>query len=188
MPSPLGHALAGIAAGWLVAGRLAPGLHATLFVPGSIRRLGLAASYEVSGVAMEAAALGLAGAAPDLDLLAGTHSTYTHSIGAVAIVYAVAFWFTKRPRVALACAAAWASHLVLDWLGSDSSPPIGIMALWPLSDAYSQSTLHVFDAISRRYWLPREFIAGNVRAAAKEVLLLAPVTWAAYASAVIRRR
>jgi len=79
--------------------------------------------------------------------------------------------------VAVGIAAAWSSHILLDWLGSDTSPPTGIMALWPFKDGFYQSSLFLFDAISRRYWLPQEFIWGNLRAAVKEALILGPIVW-----------
>jgi hypothetical protein len=119
---------------------------------------------------------------PDLDIFAGAHRMYAHSIGATIIVLLVArlalgpaHW-----RLAIALAAAWGSHVLLDWLGNDTSWPIGLMALWPFSDAYSQSPLHLFDAVSRRYWLPQEFIWDNLRAALKEVAILGPPAWAAF--------
>lgn len=154
MPSPVGHAIGAAAAGWLVAGGR-PSWRST-------------------------ATLVAVGLAPDLDLLVGSHSTYTHSLGAVAIVTAIAWAVTRDLRWALAIGAAWASHVLLDWLGSDTSYPIGIMALWPFSTAHYQSSLYVFDAISRRYWLPEQFIWGNVRAAAREVAILFPVLALAY--------
>jgi hypothetical protein len=154
MPSPLGHALGAAAAGWALEGRR-PSLRTTaVFV-----------------------AVGLA---PDLDLLFGTHSTYTHSIGAVAIAAGLAWLLTRDARLTAAVAAAWGSHLVLDWLGSDSRDPIGIMALWPFSTAHYQSDLYVFDAISRRYWMPEQFIWGNVRAAAREAMILLPTAAGVY--------
>ncbi len=82
--------------------------------------------------------------------------------------------------MAAAIAAAWASHLLLDWLGSDTSPPIGIMALWPFSREHYQSSFYVFDAISRRYWLPEQFVWSNLKAALKEVLILGPVAGISY--------
>ena len=85
--------------------------------------------------------------------------------------------------VALAVAAAYASHTLLDWLGSDTSPPIGIMALWPFSRDYYESRLHVFMAISRRYWLP-EFWTYNLRALARELAILLPLV----AAVVLLRR
>ena len=152
MPSPVGHALAGVAAAWLSGARLT-------------RRQ------------TEITLFGAAAIAPDLDLLAGTHSTYTHSIGAVALalLLTLAVVGGKHWRIALGVAVAWSSHIALDWLGSDTSPPIGIMALWPFDDGYYQSSLLVFDAISRRYWLPDQFIWGNLRAASKEVIVLGPL-------------
>jgi hypothetical protein len=139
---------------------------------------------------LEALLFGAVAVAPDLDLLVGAHSTYTHSIGAVIVVTLVTLAMTRGrwPRIALGIAAAWSSHILLDWLGSDTSPPIGIMALWPFSDGYYQSSLLVFDAISRRYWLPQEFIWGNLRAALKELLILGPIAWLAFWRRDCRRR
>ena len=64
--------------------------------------------------------------------------------------------------------------MLLDWLGSDTTPPVGVLALWPFTRDYYESTLHVFRAISRRYWLP-EFWVLNAHAAARELLILAPI-------------
>jgi len=127
------------------------------------------------------------GAAPDLDLLAGTHSTYTHSIGAVAFVVLAALGWTRgrRPLLALACGAAVASHILLDWLGSDTTPPIGIMALWPLTREFYQSSLFVFETISRQWWLP-QFYVWNARAALREIAILLPI--AAIVGAVRKTR
>jgi membrane-bound metal-dependent hydrolase YbcI (DUF457 family) len=158
MPSPIGHALAGIAAGWIVA------------PPPRDRRamLGRAAGY------------GLVAASPDLDLLVGAHSGPTHGLGAALIAGAIAWLFLRSSRsghavrIALAIAAAYASHTLLDWLGTDTSPPIGIMALWPFSGGYFESPCHVFMAISRRYWL-REFWVYNLRALAWELIILLPI-------------
>jgi membrane-bound metal-dependent hydrolase YbcI (DUF457 family) len=181
MPSPLGHALAGVSAAWLVGGRLPRSLHGTLFLPFTGRAS--PPSVEVSGRAIEVALFAAVGVAPDLDLLIGAHSTYTHSIGAILVVslLALARLGTRHWRIALAVGAAWASHVLLDWLGSDTSPPIGIMALWPFTSGYYQSSLNLFDAISRRYWLPDQFIIGNLRAALQELIILGPLAWAAYA-------
>ena len=149
MPSPIGHALGAAAAGWAL-DRQRP----------SARRTALLVAV---------------GLAPDLDLLIGTHSTYTHSLGAVGLATVIAWFVTRDARLTAAVAAAWASHLLLDWLGSDSRDPIGIMALWPWSTEHYQSDLYVFDAISRRYWMPEHFIWGNLRAAFREVAILLPL-------------
>jgi membrane-bound metal-dependent hydrolase YbcI (DUF457 family) len=159
VPSPLAHALAAVAAGWMVdppprGDRTAAWKRVALFAA--------------------------AGVAPDLDLIVGAHSGPAHGLGAAAIAGMVA-WLCLRGigwrrggTTACAIALAYASHTLLDWLGTDSSPPIGIMALWPVSRDYYESHLHVFRAISRRYWLP-EFWASNARALAGELAILLPL-------------
>ena len=144
---------------------------------------------------MRVAIFALAATAPDLDLLVGAHSGPTHGLGA-AVVAGVVAWVCSAglqasqfghddagkaglkastpARLALAVAAAYASHTLLDWLGSDTSAPIGIMALWPFSRDYYESRLHVFMAISRRYWLP-DFWTYNLRALARELAILVPL-------------
>jgi inner membrane protein len=139
--------------------------------------------------AVEPIIFGAVAAAPDLDLLIGLHRMYVHSIGATVAVLIVAR-LALGPgqwRLALAVAAAWGSHLVLDWLGNDTSAPYGLMALWPFTDAYYQSSLHLFDAVSRRYWLPQEFIWHNLAAALKEVVVVGPFALASYLLARWRR-
>ena len=159
MPSPIGHALGGIAAGAAVSGR-AGWVSLALFA--------------------------VAGAAPDVDfLLPIPHRGPTHSIGSALLVGLVA-WLAlawRRPpaatgrsplRAGLAVAAAWGSHALLDWLGADSSTPRGLMALWPLTTSYYVSGLDVFDNVSRRYWLPG-FWRTNLVAVVRETLLVGPV-------------
>lgn len=157
--------IAGVAAGWLVAG--AP--------PPRVRW-------------REAAFFAAVAAAPDLDLLVGAHSGPTHSVGAGMLVGIVAFVVHRRwkraslaalpPAVfALSCAAAYMSHVLLDWLSSDTTAPIGVMALWPLTRAHYESDLHLFLAISRRYHQGWPFIVQNGIAFARELLILVPALW-----------
>jgi membrane-bound metal-dependent hydrolase YbcI (DUF457 family) len=128
------------------------------------------------------------GMAADLDLLVGAHRAYSHSLGAciVILLAAMALTPTPEPRVltGVACAAAYASHLLLDWVGSDTSVPIGIMALWPFSSDYCQSPFVWFLSTERRYWLP-QFWGVNLRAAVREIGTLLPLAAAIY---WIRRR
>jgi hypothetical protein len=86
----------------------------------------------------------------------------------------------RNLRWASALSAAWASHVLLDWLGTDTTPPIGEMALWPLTRTYYESGLHLFPAISRRYWLS-EFWMYNLEALAIELAILAPIAGAVVA-------
>ena len=164
MPSPVGHTFAGLAAAFLTnsfarAPRLPPA---------------------VVGACVAVAV------APDLDLLfGGAHRAYTHSVGAVALVAAVS-WLIARASAfpagaaAAAMAAACASHPLLDWLSRDTRPPRGLTVLWPFSSSYFISGADWFGEVSRRYWLPGEFIWGNLRAAAWETLLLLPIALAAW--------
>ena len=156
MPGPIGHALAGMAAGCAVAGP-----RTALAWPGR-RRLALFA---------------LLGMLPDVDLLFGLHSMYTHSLGAAVLVGAAAALAGGRVdlRLGAAAAAACGSHVLLDWLGADDAAPYGIMALWPLSDAYLLSDRRWFPAVCREYaeascWLR------NARGLVRELALLLPVT------------
>ena len=71
-------------------------------------------------------------------------------------------------------ALAWSSHIVFDWLGSDDTPPLGVMAFWPLNSQFYFANAFIFEAISRRYWLPN-FVPHNVWAITKEILMLGPI-------------
>ena len=166
MPSPVGHVLAAVTVGCLVQRTMAGG--------------------RLSG--REVMLFGALGVAPDLDLLFGMHSGPTHGIGAAVLATSLA-WLplhlartsADRRRFALACALAYASHILLDWLGTDSSPPIGIMALWPFSQAYFESSLHVFPAVSRRVSQPELFWSQNLRALVWEAVILGPLAAGVFA-------
>jgi LexA-binding, inner membrane-associated putative hydrolase len=124
-------------------------------------------------------------ALPDIDVLFGSHRGPTHSLGAALLVAAcAAAWARQRRmpalRIGTACGVAYSSHLLLDWLGKDTAPPFGIMALWPWSSAYYSSGANLFLEISRRYWNAGEFIAGNLRSVAWELILLAPIALLCY--------
>jgi inner membrane protein len=176
MPSPMGHALAGLAAGWAIAP--SPGSRQEALTRGAV--------------------FAVAATVPDLDLLFGVHRGPTHSLAA-AVVAGAATWLwcglvrarsgergiqrrarslahhRRALRLALAVAAAYATHTVLDWLSVDTTAPSGIMALWPATHDYYASQHHVFLAISRRYWQP-DFWALNLRALVRELAILGPVT------------
>ncbi|MEO8682099.1 MAG: metal-dependent hydrolase [Vicinamibacterales bacterium] len=152
MPSPVGHLLGGAIVGLLV---------------------------EPAAVLV----IAIAGAAPDVDFLWGRHNAETHSLGAAVLTGAVVLGWARwanlkvcpHPyRLALAVTLAWSSHVLFDWLGSDDTPPLGVMALWPLNSTYYFAHAYFFEAISRRYWLSN-FWSHNLYAVAKEVLILGPV-------------
>jgi len=158
MPTPIGHALAGLA----IAG-----------AAGASGRSG-----------RPAAILAFCAAAPDLDLLlrlidgVNHHRGPSHSFAMAALV-ALGTIFLRRAGLGLPAPAlmgvAWASHVVLDYFGLDTSPPVGEMALWPFSDAFFASPVPVF------YDIPRSFSAAAIRhnlmAVALELAVLGPLAW-----------
>ena len=155
--SPIGHGLAAVAAGWLVA------------KPSATRK----------GLLIQTVALAAMGVMPDLDLLIGRHSAETHSIGVAAMIASAAALVrvpvaNDRWRIWLATFLAWMTHPLLDAFTDDSSVPIGIMVWWPFSSAYFHSGVTIFDSIYRRWWLPG-FFEHNLQAALKELVLVGPI-------------
>src|SRR5262245_24447505 len=125
MPSPVGHALGGIAVAWGAAPR----------------------QTRASAIAVAAIAI-----APDLDLLIGEHRGISHSVGAAVIAGVIAYAIPRKRQWATAALLAWGSHIFFDWLSNDTRPPIGVMALWPFTDAYYKAAIEIFPPVSRRYW------------------------------------
>ncbi|MGE3841310.1 MAG: metal-dependent hydrolase [Vicinamibacterales bacterium] len=158
MPSPVGHALGGVLT-WALQNRWT----------------GQAASRPscvlLAGLAM----------APDLDLLFDRHNGESHSLGAAALVALAVFVVRRRGRAraplatavawALACGGAYASHLLLDALGTDHAPPIGIMAFWPVSATYVKLPIELFPPVPRNPFSPR-FWSGMPVAVVVECLTL----------------
>jgi membrane-bound metal-dependent hydrolase YbcI (DUF457 family) len=178
MPSPFGHSLAGLAVAW--AADLLPGERAWRVAPAT------ASWYRRAGNGLTAACALLA-IAPDLDLGFTTHRTYTHSVGAVIVVgliaFAIADWRARhagapkaRRRVGLMCAAAYASHLLLDWLGVDLYPPPGLQVLWPFDSGWYISGLDLFGQTRREHLFTWPVIEQNLLAIAQEMAILVPVS------------
>jgi membrane-bound metal-dependent hydrolase YbcI (DUF457 family) len=163
MPSPLGHALAALA------------LQAATSPPGATwpERRSLAV-------------LTIAALAPDLDLLLrfvdgrNHHQAESHSVGAAALAGLAAFLIARalrwrQPgRLGLLATLGWLSHVLLDYLGRDTHPPIGLMALWPFSPAHFKFPWPLFLDIGRT--LAWETLRNNALAVAWEVALLLPAT------------
>lgn len=116
----------------------------------------------------------LAGVAPDIDFAWGRHNMETHSLGAALLAGLAVLAWIRNPRLAVAVTLAWSSHVLFDWLGSDDTPPLGVMAMWPWNSNFYFANAFVFEAISRRYWLDN-FYAHNGWAVIKEVLILGPI-------------
>jgi membrane-bound metal-dependent hydrolase YbcI (DUF457 family) len=162
MPSPVGHALAGLAVHLLTA-----------------RDPAERASRPRIAVTLAAAL------APDLDLLLrfvdgrNHHQGASHSLGAAALA-AVAASLLARTRgwarplgFALGAGAAWASHLLLDYLSVDTNPPIGIPLLWPLAGGYFKAPWPLFLDIGRT--LDWHTVRHDALAVTWEVVVILPI-------------
>src|SRR5437870_3712568 len=133
MPSPLGHSIAGLTVHVATARDESELL--------DVRRIG---------------AIVFASLAPDLDLLLtlvdgrNHHQHATHGVGfalLAALLSVALFRLLRWPRpLALGAAVglAWLSHILLDYLNRDTNPPIGLQALWPLSDGYYKFPWPIF--------------------------------------------
>ena len=180
MPTPIGHALAGVAAGCLVTAsrRARSGRGAA----GAVRRPFTTAPGLWHGLF----ALAAVGALPDVDFLVGAHSSYTHSVGATVVAGIGAALVAPRDRLrwGLAVAAAYGSHVLLDWLGTDTVAPVGIMALWPLSTEFYLSDAYWFPRVCREYWLGSCWVH-NLQTLGWELVVLTPL---AALGAILARR
>jgi membrane-bound metal-dependent hydrolase YbcI (DUF457 family) len=171
MPTPIGHALAGLAVVWA-----AGPSHA---VQQPLRR---ALARPLTLVCIALAVL------PDIDLLyPPTHRTATHSVGAIIVVTIIAAgvtgWVTGRInwRIAVVCAAAYASHLVTDWLGADRNyAPYGIQMFWPFDKTWHISGWDVFPQVERRNLLSMATIRTDIAAALWEIVILGSVVLAVW--------
>ena len=185
MPSAIGHALAGVAAAWTA--DLVPGRR-------DWRATASASWYRRAGDGLTVLCA-LLGALPDADLLFRVHRTMSHSVGILLLVTGIAAavtgWVARRPvaRVALMCGGAYATHLLLDWLGADSSPPYGLQVFWPFSGIWLASGWDVFRDLTRRQVLTAASMRVNLLAVAQELAILGPVLvalWLVRAKALAR--
>ena len=162
MPSPIGHAIAGL----------------------TVHVLASRSEQDFRDPRRVALAVGAA-LAPDADLLfqfvdgRNHHGRELHSLGAALaaalVVYGV--WrlrgLSRAPSLGMAVGGAWVSHVVLDYLNIDTNPPIGIMALWPLDSRFYKCPWPVFLDIGRT--LEWATVRHDAIAAAWECALLLPV-------------
>src|SRR5262249_60228904 len=104
------------------------------------------------------------GISPHLDLIVPPlHRGPTHSVGFAILVTivatAVTAQVTRRARganrwaawqVGLICGCAYATHLLLDWLGTDRVyAPYGIQLLWPFGRGWYISGWELFPGTAR---------------------------------------
>jgi membrane-bound metal-dependent hydrolase YbcI (DUF457 family) len=174
MPSPFGHALAGVAAAWTA--DLIPGNRAW-------RISRPASSVFARAGGPTTLVCGLLGALPDIDLASRYHRSMTHSVTAVVAIFIIAAvvtrWVTAHPtrvwRIAAMCAGAYATHLALDWLGVDRYMPAGLQMLWPFSSKWYISGVDLFPQTERRRLFSAMTVRINLVALAWETVVLLPV-------------
>lgn len=173
MPSPVGHSLAGLCV-YLVARNRFPAGQQSRFVIGSI------------AVAI----------LPDLDLIPvflfddakSFHRQWTHSLAAAAafglLIGALARWWSADGVFyGLWSGAVYVSHVLLDFLLDDPTPPYGIQLLWPFSQSYFMSPIAPFRGFT--YGGPdlgvitMFFVPDNLATMAREVVLMTPWVLAA---------
>jgi inner membrane protein len=168
MPLPIGHALAGLACR-----QASPG-------------------FFLKNRWLDAAFFVLLANLPDGDFLPGFlqgfpnryHHGVFHSLGAMlAVSAAIALLFfrgQKKPlRVFAMAFIVLASHLLLDFLTLDFTPPYGLPLFWPLSGGYFIDARPVFLNITRASrsagFFPSLFSAHNLKAALLEIGILGGV-------------
>jgi len=123
------------------------------------------------------AVCGLFGMLADIALLLGGHRGVTHTVGAALVAGLLVAVVDRRPVVWLAATAAYGTHVLLDWLGTDTFAPIGVMAFWPFDQTFYQSPCYWFLPVCREYWRA-ECRAGLAQAIWRELLLLGPIALA----------
>ena len=160
MPTPIGHALGGIAAGTLIGGAAET-------------------DGDRSRLLRWLALLAVLGVMPDADFLVGAHREASHSVGAVLLVVGGGVLVVPRqPRIWAATGAAYLTHVVLDWLGTDTVAPFGLMALWPIDTAFYMSSVELFHPVCRQYWLLDCWLSIGY-AVSYELLIVGPFALAA---------
>ena len=160
MPTPVGHALGGLA-------------------------VYLAARWPQKDWFL-LTAVAISAVLPDLDfaiqLFASRsyHRYFSHSLSFSVLFMVAAYlilkWLgrTSPGRDAALTGAGYASHILLDLISNDTYPPFGVQLFWPFSDAFVISQIQIFPEIWRGNLVilfgPHNWIAAGI-----EFLILLPV-------------
>ena len=130
---------------------------------------------------------------PDLDILPGYllgrpnlyHHGISHSVGLAVLVglaaAGVTYWKNRRGagRVFLIAFGLYFSHVLLDTLIADTTPPYGVQLLWPLSRKYIISPVLIFPTVFKADTSGAFFSSlihpGNLRLVGIELLYFAPL-------------
>lgn len=162
MPTPIGHALGGIAAGAMIL------RDPTTITSVARRRLSILATFGVLGMLA------------DIDFLVFSphrHATHSLVVGGLIGIMGMAV-LPGKPLIWMSGSAAYLSHVFLDWLGADTVEPIGIMALWPFDEGHYQAPISLFLPVCRQYWLLDCWLSIGY-AVSYELLIVGPFALAA---------
>ena len=112
------------------------------------------------------------------------HHYFTHSIPFLCVFFLFCYLLLRIFRadalnLAMLGAAAYSTHLLLDYFTQDGSYPYGIPLLWPFTDHHFLAPVELFRSIHRGSWRTL-FGLTNVKAAACEIALLAPAAFLAW--------
>jgi len=171
VPSPVGHTLAGFCGYAVAQNYVGPERRGWLLV-GSVTLANLADLDFLPGILLG-----------DLRIF---HHQMTHSLAAVVMVGlfigGLAHWRkAKGIWWGMLGGSLYLSHIALDLLVKDSTPPFGVQLLWPFSKAYFISPITPFAGFN--YFDPSlgvvrvVFSVHNLWTLLQEILLLAPVVW-----------
>jgi hypothetical protein len=104
--------------------------------------------------------------------------------GAAVALFAAARGWERPVRLGVAGFLGWLSHILLDYLGRDTSPPIGLMALWPFGHGYHKFPFPLFLDIGRT--LDLHTLGHNGLALAWEAFVLCPLVVASWRQRHVR--
>ena len=165
MPSPVGHSLAG------------------LIIYSATNRSIASRGSQLRALFM------LVANAPDLDFLPGLvvgdlsryHHGPSHSIGFAVLMGVMASVVISRRLYAFVMGfSLYLSHVVLDYLIQDPSPPNGVQIVWPLSHEYYMAPFAFFPKFDYRPGFTESvllafFSLNNLMTVMTELLLLLPL-------------
>jgi membrane-bound metal-dependent hydrolase YbcI (DUF457 family) len=141
---------------------------------------------------------------PDLDILPGYllgqpnlyHHGISHSIGLAVLVGLTAalfslLWGQRNPKKVFAIAfGLYFSHILLDTLIVDTTPPYGVQLLWPLSRRYFISPLLLFPTVHKAdtsvAFLHSLLHPGNLKLIGVELIYFIPLV--AVARFILRKK
>ena len=113
------------------------------------------------------------------------HHYFSHSIAFVFVIGLIAYgglkilMHSRALKFAMLLAAAYATHLLLDYFTHDGSPPIGIPLLWPFTSKHFIAPIEFFLSIHRGS-METLFGPHNFQALFREAVIVGPFALASY--------